>query len=217
MTRFFSEFLGTAFLLIVVIGSGIMGQNLSQGNEAVALLANSIATGAGLFVLIKSLGPLSGAHFNPVVSLVEYLWGRLKKRELGFYWVAQVSGALLGVIVTHFMFNLPLIQVAEKHREGFHLVFSEFVATFGLICVIALPGRKHVDWAPLTIAAYITSAYWFTSSTSFANPAVTLARSFTNTFCGIAPAGILAFVIAQFLAGISAYLLLRKVDHRTIS
>lgn len=211
MNRFLSEFLGTAFLLAVIIGSGIMGQNLSQGNEAIALLANSIATGAGLFVLIQCLGPVSGAHLNPVVSLIEALWGKLKRRDLLIYWLAQFSGAFLGVFVVHIMFNLPLLQVAEKHREGFHLAASEFVATFGLISVIALRGRKHVEWAPLTIAAYITSAYWFTSSTSFANPAVTLARAMTNTFCGIAPGGIAAFMTAQILGAVSAFLLLRKL------
>ena len=212
MKRYVSELLGTAFLLTTVVGSGIMGQNLSGGNEAIALLANSIATGAGLFVLIQCLGPISGAHFNPVVSLVEFFWGKLKRSDLIAYWVAQISGALIGVGVAHLMFGLPLIQVAQKHREGFHLGFSEFIATFGLICVIALHGKKQVEKTPLAVAAYITSAYWFTSSTSFANPVVTIARSLTNTFCGIAPTGIVAFVIAQFLGAIGAYFLLRKND-----
>jgi len=206
---FISEFLGTAFLLAIVVGSGIMGENLSQGNAAVALLANSIATGAGLFVLIRCLGPISGAHFNPVVSLVETLWGRISKIQLSVYWVAQFLGAVTGVFIAHLMFSLPLIQISEKHRDGFHLIFSEFIATFGLICVIAISGRKHVEWAPLTIAAYITSAYWFTSSTSFANPAVTVARSLTDTFCGIAPSGVVFFIAAQLFGSIAAFYITR--------
>jgi glycerol uptake facilitator-like aquaporin len=210
--RIVAEFIGTTFLLIIVVGSGIMGQNLSKGYEAITLLANSIATGAGLFVLIKCLGPISGAHFNPVVSLVELLWERLSKEDLFSYWMAQISGAVFGVFITHVMFNLPLLQIAEKHREGFHLAFSEFIATFGLISVISLVGRKHVEWAPMTIATYITSAYWFTSSTSFTNPAVTLARSLTNTFCGINPAGIVWFVVAQLIGSVVAFLLLRKLE-----
>jgi glycerol uptake facilitator-like aquaporin len=210
MKKYLVEFLGTAFLLAMVVGSGIMGQNLSGGNEAIALLANSAATGAGLFVLIQCLGPISGAHFNPVVSLVEFLWGRLKRKDLIAYWIAQMAGALLGVVMTHVMFNLQIFQIAEKHREGFHLVLSEFIATFGLIGVIALQGKKRVEWAPLAVAAYIASAYWFTSSTSFANPAVTFARSWTNTFCGIAPSGVAAFMGAQIIGSISAFLLLRK-------
>lgn len=210
MTKcFISEFLGTAFLLAIVVGSGIMGENLSQGNAAVALLANSIATGAGLFVLIRCLGPISGAHFNPVVSLVETLWGRISKIQLSVYWVAQFLGAVTGVFIAHLMFSLPLIQISEKHRDGFHLIFSEFIATFGLICVIAISGRKHVEWAPLTIAAYITSAYWFTSSTSFANPAVTVARSLTDTFCGIAPSGVVFFIAAQLFGSIAAFYITR--------
>lgn len=202
--RFVAEFLGTAFLLAIVVGSGIMGETLAAGNDAIALLANSLATGAGLFVLIQSLGPISGAHFNPAVSLAEMLWGRLKKRELFYYWGAQVSGALVGVWASHLMFRLPVFQVAHKGRLGLNLAFSEFVATFGLISVIALAGRKRVEWAPLTIAAYITSAYWFTSSTSFANPAVTIARAFTDTFCGIAPSGVLPFIAMQLAAAVLA-------------
>lgn len=209
-TTVVSEFLGTAFLLIIVVGSGIMGENLSGGNEAIALLANSLATGAGLFVLIQCLGPLSGAHFNPVVSFIEMLWGRLTKGQMIQYWVAQLFGGITGVLATHVMFNQTILQVSEKHRDGFNLGFSEFLATFGLISVIALAGRKRVEWAPVTIAAYITGAYWFTSSTSFANPAVTVARSLTNTFCGIAPSGIWVFVAAQTAGAISAYFLLKQ-------
>lgn len=214
-SRVVSEFLGTAFLLMVVVGSGIMGETLAQGNGAVALLANSLATGAGLFVLIQNLGPISGAHFNPIVSLVETLWGRLDKRTLGFYWLAQFFGALLGVLVTHAMFGQAIFQVSEKARVGLSLGISEVVATFGLICTIALAGRKHVQFAPLAVATYITSAYWFTSSTSFANPAVTLARMFTNTFCGIGPQGAPLFLVAQVIGGLTAYGLLRQADSGT--
>lgn len=210
-SRLLSEFLGTAFLLMIVVGSGIIGESLAQGNAAIALLANSLATGAGLFVLIQSLGPISGAHFNPVVSLVEALWGRLKRKDLFLYVGAQLLGAIFGVLIAHVMFDQPLFQVSTKVRVGSHLATSEFVATFGLICTIALAGRKHVEFAPLSVAAYITSAYWFTSSTSFANPAVTLARTFTDTFCGIAPSGLAIFFLAQILGAISAFLLLRKM------
>ncbi len=210
ISRMVAEFLGTAFLLMIVVGSGIMGESLAQGNTAIALLANSVATGAGLFVLIQTLGPISGAHFNPVVSLVERFWGRLTTRDLGGYVAAQIAGAVFGVILAHAMFSLPLLQVASRSREGSALLVSEGVATFGLIAVIALAGKKRVEWAPLAIAAFITSAYWFTSSTSFANPAVTIARSLTDTFCGIAPGGVGGFISAQLVGAGAAYLLLRR-------
>lgn len=207
-----AEFLGTAFLLIVVVGSGIMGETLAGGNAAIALLANSVATGAGLFVLIQCLGPLSGAHFNPVVSLIERLWGRLSSADLGRYWVGQFAGGIAGVAAAHAMFAQPLLQVSTKQRDGINLAFSELLATFGLIAVIALAGRKRVEWAPVTVAAYITGAYWFTSSTSFANPAVTVARSLTDTFCGIAPSSVAAFLIAQVFGALAAFLLLKRVS-----
>lgn len=206
-----AEFLGTLFLLVVVVGSGIMGESLASGNMAVALLANSLATGAGLCVLIQCLGPVSGAHFNPVVSLVEFLWGRLGRKAMVQYWLAQLAGAVAGVGVAHLMFGLSLFQISVKDRAQGNLWFAEVVATFGLVATIALVGRKRGEAAPATIALYITGAYWFTASTSFANPAVTLARSLTNTFCGIAPAGVLPFVLAQLLGGWLAYLLLRKL------
>ena len=208
--KFISEFLGTAFLLMIVVGSGIMGENLSQGNAAIALLANSIATGAGLFVLIQCLGPISGAHMNPMVSLVEVLWGRLKKQELLTYWVAQLSGSVIGVFIAHIMFNRPLIELSTKHREDFNIIFAESIATFGLISIVGLAGQKKMQHVPAAIALYITSAYWFTSSTSFANPAVTLARTLTNTFSGIAYNGLAKFVFAQTLGALMAYFLLRK-------
>jgi glycerol uptake facilitator-like aquaporin len=207
--RLVAEFLGTAALLVVVVGSGIMGESLSQGNPAIALLANSIATGAGLFVLIQCLGPISGAHFNPAVSLIETMWGRLDRKHILAYWVVQFLGAIVGVLITHLMFNQNIFQISTKDRGSPNLWTSELIATFGLICTIALAGRKHVEFAPLSIAAYITGAYWFTSSTSFANPAVTFARMMTNTFCGIAPGGVLPFIGAQVIGALLAFLLLK--------
>jgi glycerol uptake facilitator-like aquaporin len=208
--RLLSEFAGTAFLLAIVAGSGIMGENLAQGNAAIALLANSLATGTGLFVLIQCLGPISGAHFNPVVSLLEMLWGRLKMKDLIPYWLAQFSGAIAGIWVAHAMFGLPLLQTSSKNRAEPRLYFSEFIATLGLLGVIALAGKKRVEWVPVAVAAYITSAYWFTSSTSFANPAVTFARAWTDTFVGIAPPAVPGFIAAQVLAGGLVYLVSRK-------
>lgn len=210
--RLVSEFLGTAFLLALVVGSGIMGEGLAGGNAAIALLANSLATGAGLYVLIQCLGPLSDAHFNPAVSLVEMLWGRLSAREMFFYWFAQISGAVAGVLAAHGMFGLQLFQIAEKNRNEPRLWFSEVIATFGLLAVIALSGRKRPEAAPMSIALYITAAYWFTSSTSFANPAVTIARSLTNTFCGIAPSGVAPFILAQIAGAVLAFYLLKKAN-----
>lgn len=206
-----AELLGTMFLLIVVVGSGIMGENLAQGNDAIALLANSLATGAGLCVLIQCLGPLSGAHFNPVVSLLEHLWGRMSRAEMYRYWIAQVVGAVAGVWLTHLMFGQDLLQLATMNRARPNLWLSEVVATFGLICAIALVGRKRVEAAPVTIALYITGAYWFTSSTSFANPAATIARSLTSTFCGIGPSSAVPFIIAQCIGAILAFKVLQRV------
>jgi glycerol uptake facilitator-like aquaporin len=203
-TRFLGEFIGSAFLLMIVVGSGIMGERLSQGNAAIALLVNSIATGAGLFAIIQSIGPLSGAHFNPAVSLAERLWGRMDSKTLAIYWSAQLLGALLGVLLAHAMFDLSLFQISTKVRTGMNLGISELVATFGLIATIALAGRRSSEFLPLSIAAYITSAYWFTSSTAFANPAVTIARAFTETFCGIAPESSPQFLGAQLLGSLLA-------------
>lgn len=213
-TKLAAEFLGTLFLLLVVVGSGIMGDRLAMGNEAVALLANSLATGAGLFVLIQCLGPISGAHFNPVVSLVEWFRGNLGARALLFYSAAQVSGAVLGVWAAHLVFGLNVLQVSLRDRAFPHLWLSEVIATFGLVATISLAGRKSEGAAPAAIALYITGAYWFTSSTSFANPAVTLARALTSTFCGIAPAGVAPFIAAQLLGGALAFVLLRKLPAR---
>lgn len=210
-SKIIAEFLGTAFLVMIVIGSGIMGQNLFPGQNGLALLANSLATGAGLFVLIQSLGSISGAHFNPIVSLIEVLWGRITIKIASSYIIAQMAGAYMGIVLTHSMFNLPVFQISSVDRSGSHLWFSEVIATFGLICVVALAGRKHVEFAPMSVAAYISSAYWFTSSTSFANPAVTFARMFTNSFGGMAPVHFSGFVVSQMGGGALAWLILRPL------
>ena len=202
--RVVAEFLGTAHLLAIVVGSGIMGDQLSQGNTAIALLANSLATGAGLIVLIFTLGSISGAHFNPVVSFVELLRGNISKKIATFYIVAQIVGALFGVAVAHLMFEKVLFSYSEHVRSGSSQWLSEFIATFGLIAVIRGVGRNHKAEVPFAVGLYITSAYWFTSSTSFANPAVTLARAFTATFTGIRPEDILPFIIAQILGALVA-------------
>lgn len=205
-----AEFLGSAFLLMIVVGSGIMGEQLASGNEAIALLANSIATGAGLYVLIQCLGPISGAHFNPAVSFVKMLWGSLSKRDFIFYLTAQFSGAITGVLLTHAMFHQAIIQSSSKNRADINFFLSEVIATFGLISTIKLSGRNRIEILPMSIALYITAAYWFTSSTSFANPSVTMARAFTNTFCGIEPNGVLPFILAQFIGATLAFFLLKK-------
>lgn len=196
--RLFSECIGTAGLLIIVVGSGIMGESLSRGNTAIALLANSIATGAGLYALIQTFGPISGAHFNPAVSFAELLWKRKNLRELLGYSTAQILGGLFGVLITHFMFGQELIQLSTHDRSDFRFLVSEVVATFGLVLVIALSGKRNVEATPAAVSLFITSAYWCTSSTSFANPAVTIARSFTNTFSGIQSNGAPGFIVAQF-------------------
>ncbi len=202
---------------MIVLGSGIMGINLFQGNVGLALLVNSMATGAGLFVLIQCLGPISGAHMNPVVSLIEMFWGQIDRKLLMAYVIAQMAGAYLGVILTHAMFDLQVIQFSTVQRSGSHLLLSELIATFGLICTIALAGRKHVEFAPISVAAYISSAYWFTSSTSFANPAVTFARTFTNSFGGMDAIHFLPFVASQFIGSILAWIILKKLKGTSIS
>lgn len=201
---FVAEFLGTFFLLAVVVGSGIMGERLSNGSVGLALLANSIATGAGLVVLIMMFGSISGAHFNPLVSVAEYVHSRISKANLITYLVAQLSGAVAGVIVTHLMFGESWVSFSTKDRGGLALMLSEFVATFGLIMVIRTLSVSRKDDIPFAIGLYITAAYWFTSSTSFANPVVTIARSLTTTFTGIQPSNILGFIVAQILGTVFA-------------
>ena len=211
--KLLAEFLGTAGLLIVVVGSGIMGENLSQENMAIALLANSLATGAGLYALIQTFGHISGAHFNPTVSFIEWLWKRITLRDFSFYVIAQISGALLGVAVTHLMFGQNIFQLSTNNRGDLRFFFSEIIATVGLMLVIGLSGKKNVNATPIAVACYITAAYWCTSSTSFANPAVTIARSFTNTFSGIDPNGIVKFIGAQFLGSILAFQIIKFFEN----
>jgi|SRR5579859_7472188 len=197
---YLAEFLGTAFLLAVVVGSGIMGERLAGGNTALALLANSTATGAGLVAIILAAAPLSGAHFNPAVSLMLAVRGDLAWKVVPGYVLAQVLGAVAGVLATHAMFALPVLEVATKPRPGLNLMWSEFVATLGLLLLIHRVSRTRPEAVPYAVGCYIAAAYWFTSSTSFANPAVTLARSLTDTFTGIRPADLPGFVAAQLVA-----------------
>jgi glycerol uptake facilitator-like aquaporin len=199
-----SEFIGTALLLTSVVGSGIAADDLSGGITGLALLANSIATGAALYVLITIFGPLSGAHFNPVVSVCMVIAGRMRAGWLLAYVLAQVLGAVAGVWLAHLMFNLDIVQVSTKVRWGFNQWSAEAVAVFGLLMTIFGCLRSNTGAVASSVALYITSAYWFTSSTSFANPAVTIARSLSNTFAGIAPSSVLPFIVAQIVgAGLS--------------
>jgi glycerol uptake facilitator-like aquaporin len=204
-----AEAIGTALLLAIVVGSGIMGERLAQGSAAVALLANSIATGAGLYALIVVLGPISGAHFNPVVSGVSVWDGRLSSFHGLVYLSAQVSGAFAGVGIAHAMFGLPVIQISAHVRPTLGEGVGEIVATFGLVLVISLASRFRAEAIPLAVAAFITSAYWFTSSTSFANPAVTFARAMTDTFAGISPSSVPLFIGGQLIGGAAATLFAR--------
>ena len=202
--RFVSEFLGTAFLLATVIGSGIMAQRLSGGNDALALLCNTLPTGAILTVLILILGPISGSHFNPAVSLAFALRGDMSWPLAGAYPLAQLSGAIVGVWAAHLMFELPLWQLSTHIRTGPGQWLAEAVATFGLLLTILGCAARASDAAAYAVGLYITAAYWFTASTSFANPAVTIARSLSDTFAGIAPTGVVAFVMAQLAGTLAA-------------
>jgi len=197
--RLTAEFVGTAFLLAAVVGSGIMGERLSGGNVAIALLANTIATGAALVALILTFGPVSGAHFNPAVTLADASQRGIPWREVPGYMIAQFVGAYVGVACAHLMFGLPLFSASQHTRSGIPQVFSEFVATFGLMSVIWGCSRLRSSVVPFAVGAYITAAYWFTASTSFANPAVALARAATNTFSGIRPRDVPGFIAAQML------------------
>ncbi len=208
-TATIAEFVGTALLLAIVTGSGIMGDSLSGGNAAVALLGNSIATGAGLYVLITLLGPLSGAHFNPVVSVLARVRQEINNQQLGAYLLAQFSGALCGVWATHVMFGQAVLQTSIKVRTGPGQWFSEFVATLVLLSVIRLGVRQSPQQVPMLVALVVTAGYWFTSSTFFCNPAVSVARSFTDTFVGIQPADVAGFVLAQ-VAALLVFLALSK-------
>jgi glycerol uptake facilitator-like aquaporin len=205
--RLVAEALGTALLLAVVIGSGIMGERLAGGNMAIALLGNTLATGAGLVVLITMLGPISGAHFNPAVTLVFACRRGLDSRTAAAYIAVQLAGGVLGVWAAHAMFDEAVLQVSSKLRSGPAQAFSEGIATFGLVAAILGTLRFRPQATASVVGLYITSAYWFTASTSFANPAVTIARSFSDTFAGIAPASAPAFIVAQLIgAGAAATL-----------
>jgi len=212
--RYLAEFIGTAFLLATVVGSGIMAEQLADGNDAIALLANTIATGAILFVLITAFGPVSGAHFNPAVSLVFALKKELTPRDFGIYLCMQVLGALLGVALAHMMFELSVIQFSLKARSGGAQWLAEGIATFGLLTTILITLKSRADAVATSVALYITAAYWFTASTSFANPAVTIARSFTNTFSGIQPVHAPAFIVAQCCGALVALLVCRWIVSR---
>jgi glycerol uptake facilitator-like aquaporin len=207
--RLAAEGLGTGLLLAIVVGSGIMGERLAGGNTAIALLGNTLATGAGLVVLITIFGPLSGAHFNPAVTLVFALGREIGVRTAAAYVSVQILGAILGAWTAHLMFAEPMLQISAKLRDGPAQAFSEGVATFGLIATILGSLRFRPDATPMMVGLYITAAYWFTASTSFANPAVTIARSLSNTFAGIAPASAPAFIAAQIAGAIAAAYLFR--------
>ena len=207
--RLVAEGLGTAFLLTAVVGSGIMAERLADGNVALALLANAIATGAALVALILTFGPVSGAHFNPLVSLASTFNGELSKRELPGYLATQLLGAFAGVAAAHLMFGEALFTPSQHVRSGMAQWWSEFVASFGLLAVILSCARYRPDAVPVAVGCYITAAYWFTASTSFANPAVTLARAATDTFAGIRPADTPGFIVAQFLGAGTAMRLFR--------
>ncbi len=207
--RLTAEALGTAFLLMTVIGSGIMGERLSQGNDAIALLANSIATGCALYILILVFGPVSGAHFNPVVTLGMALDKRIGRLDALAYIIVQIVAAFAGVAVAHLMFGEDIFTAAVKIRTGGAQWLGEFVATFGLVTVIWGCVRQKIAAVPAAVACYITAAYWFTSSTSFANPAVTLARAYSNSFAGIRPEDAAAFIIAQLAGGAAAFVVAR--------
>jgi glycerol uptake facilitator-like aquaporin len=209
MRRYVAECLGTAFLLAGVVGSGIMAAKLAGGNGALALLCNTIPTGAILTVLILTFGAVSGAHFNPAVSIAMAMRRELPPRIAGLYIAAQIIGGMVGVLAAHAMFELPLWQVSMNVRTGPGQWFAEFVATFGLLLTIFGSAARTPAAIPYAVGLYITAAYWFTASTSFANPAVTIARALSDTYSGIAPAGVLAFIVAQLLGVVAAAALAR--------
>ncbi|HEV7797051.1 MAG TPA: MIP/aquaporin family protein [Pyrinomonadaceae bacterium] len=204
-----AEGIGTAMLLAAIVGSGIMGERLSSGNVAIALLANTLATGAALVALILTFGPISGAHFNPAVTLADASQSGLGWQDVPAYICAQLLGAFAGVATAHLMFGLPLFSAAHHVRAGMAQMFSEFIATFGLLAVIWGCVRFRSQAVPFAVAAYITAAYWFTASTSFANPAVTLARSMSDTFVGIRPVDAPGFILAQLAGAAAATMLFR--------
>lgn len=209
LRRLLAEGVGSFFLFATVIGSGIMAENMSRGNDAVALLGNTLATGAILFVLITMLGPVSGAHMNPAVSLVAALRRELRWPDARAYLIVQLAFGILGAWAAHLMFDLPTLQLSVRARTGLGQWTGEAIATFGLILTILGTVRHRPQWVPASVAMYITAAYWFTSSTSFANPAITVARSLSDTFAGIAPADVPSFIIAQLAGALLAALVAR--------
>lgn len=212
--RLWAEALGSFFLFATVVGSGIMAERLADGNDAVALLGNTLATAAMLFVLIAMLGPISGAHFNPAVSLVMRLRGDSCWKGLVATVAVQILAGIMGVWAVHAMFDLPVLQASSKLRDGPGQWLGEFIATFGLVTTILLTARHRPAVVPGSVALYITAAYWFTSSTSFANPAITVARSLSDSFAGIAPASVLPFIAAQFAGALAAHWFDRDVMER---
>jgi len=207
--RLAAEFFGTAFLVAAVIGSGIMGERLAGGNIAIALLTNTIATGAALVALILAFGPVSGAHFNPAVTLADWMEGGIAQNAAAGYVCAQILGGAAGAIAANVMFGLPAVSISHRARSGGAQLFSEFVATFGLLCVIWGCSRAKSEMVAFAVGGYITAAYWFTASTSFANPAVTIARELSDTFAGIQPHNVPGFIAVQLAAAIVATLLFR--------
>src|SRR5215218_2901729 len=212
-----AEVLGTSFLLAAVVGSGIMAERLAGADVALALLANTVATGAALVALILTFGPVSGAHFNPIVSLSSLLAGELNWKVFALYGCAQIAGAIVGVMLANTMFSLPVISFSRHARGGMEQLLSEFVASFGLVMVIAGVARQRSNTVTVAVAvaAYISAAYWFTPSTSFANPAVTIARSLSDTFTGIAPSNVFGFVVAQLLGAVAATVLFQWLIPKT--
>ena len=205
LKKIIAEFIGTSFLLMVIVGSGIMGESLTN-DQGLVLLSNSLATGAGLIALIWIFEPISGAHFNPAVSLLMFLNGKIKLKEFSIYTVIQICGGITGVLLANLMFDLPAIEVSEKIRGGSNIYLSELIATFGLLLLILIISVKNPKAIAPSVGLYITAGYWFTSSTSFANPAVSIARSFTNTFTGICPNNVIYFIIMQITAVIIVFL-----------
>ena len=209
-TKLISETVGTLFLLLIVVGSGIMGENLTE-NKAVVLLANSIATAFGLIVLIWTFGPYSGAHFNPVVSIVMMLLGKLTKQDMLFYVLCQLIGGVLGVILANMIFDLDIVSISDNRRLTSGIFISEIIATFGLLITILLVGKQKTEMVAPAVGLYIGAAYWFTSSTSFSNPAVTIARTLSNTFTGIIPSDVIPFIFAQLIGTLIVYFIYKHV------
>ena len=207
---FIGEFIGSTFLVMIIVGSGIMAQNLTR-DFAVILLANTLATGAGLFVLINSIANISGAHFNPVVTMTMYFTKKIKKDLIFTYISAQILGCLLGVMLANFMFDLPFIELSSKARPGFNIFIAEVIATFGLIFIIFGSLKNGTVAVAASVATYITAGYWFTSSTSFANPAVALARTFTDTFTGINYLNTPTYIVAEIIGGLLALFIIQKI------